>query len=71
MTIERGACNATMLSKDNAGVAFEYKNDLFIVTDEEHENTVTCVRLCDGHIEWFKKGVFVNRCKAKVVLGEW
>lgn len=71
MTIERGACNAMRLSKDNAGVVFEYKNDFFIVTDEEHENTVTCVRLCDGHIEWFKKDLFVNRRKAKVVLEGW
>lgn len=71
MTIERGACNAMQLSISNAGAVFEYKNDLFIITDEEHENTITCIRLCDGHVEWFKKDMFVNRRRAKVVLGEW
>lgn len=50
------------------GDVFEYKDVLYLKTDEHVGNRRTCVRLGDGHIVGFIEEAFVYKREAKVVL---
>lgn len=68
MKIEHSNTHSWRLSSIKIGEIFEYDNVLYLKTDEFVDNRRTCVRLGDGHIDWFVDEAFVYKHEAKVVV---
>lgn len=68
MKIERGNTNSWRLSSIAIGEVFEYKDVLYLKTNELIDNRRTCVRLVDGYIDWFVEETFVSKVISKVVI---
>ena len=68
MKIVRSNTDSWRLSSIEAGEVFEYNNVLYLKTDEVVEGRRTCIRLKDGHVDWFVEEVFVYKRVAKVVV---
>ena len=56
------------ISSIEEGEVFEYGNVLYLKTDEVVEGRRTCVRLVDGHVDWFVEELFVYKRVAKVIV---
>jgi hypothetical protein len=56
------------ISSIEEGEVFEYDNVLYLKTDEVVEGRRTCVRLVDGHVDWFVEELFVYKRVAKVIV---
>ncbi len=68
MKIERVNADSRRLSSLENGEVFEYQTNLWLKTNEVIDGTITCVRLEDGHIDWFVEKCFVYKRDAKVVI---
>lgn len=68
MKIVHSNTTSLRLSSIAEGEVFEYKDVLYLKTDELVENRRTCIRLGDGHVDWFVEDCFVYKREAKVVL---
>ena len=69
MKIVRSNTNSWKLSLIEDGEVFEYDNVLYLKTDEVVEGRRTCIRLEDGHVDWFVDDkLFVYKRVTKVVV---
>lgn len=68
MKIERSNANSWRLSLIEDGGVFEYNNVLYLKTDEVVDDRRTCIRLADGHVDWFVEELFVYKRVAKVIV---
>ena len=71
MKIERSNTNSLKLSSIEDGEVFEYDNVLYLKTDTVVDGGRTCVRLEDGHVDWFVEDkLFVYKRVARMAV-EW
>ena len=68
MKIVRSNTNSWRLSLIEDGEVFEYANDVWLKTDEVVDDRRVCIRLTDGHVDWFVEELFVYKRVAKVIV---
>lgn len=68
MEIVNSNANMCRLSSLAAGTVFEYHYVLYLKTDKLDDGKIICVRLGDGHIDWFIEECSVYKLDVKAVI---